>query len=155
MRARWLAMTVQSLCRPLYAYFADADFAGGVHYRRPGVIRQGHAVFGAVGAHFPLGIAGDQHGIDAGDRLGRPDKIDIARDFAVEKMAGVDHLGVDIDGKHAVGETPVRRGSTGTGQGAAEQLADEGETRALVLAEGADRAGALDVVARAIRTVRP
>src|SRR6478609_4763972 len=80
---------------PLNAHLADADFAGGIHYRRPGVIRQGHAVPGAIGAHFPLGIAGDQHGIDAGDRLGRPDEVDITRDFAVEEIAGVDHLGVD------------------------------------------------------------
>src|ERR1700731_1313932 len=34
---------------PLDARLADADFAGGVHYRRPGIVRQGHAVFGAVG----------------------------------------------------------------------------------------------------------
>src|SRR5580704_16589546 len=75
---------LESLRRTLDAHLADADFAGGIHYRRPGVVRQGHAVFGAIGAHFPFGIAGDQHGIDAGHRLGRPDEIDVARDFAVE-----------------------------------------------------------------------
>src|SRR5277367_1661384 len=64
--------------RPLDADLADADFARGVHYRRPGIVRQGYPVFGAFGAHFPLGIAGDQHTIDASDRLGRPDKVDIA-----------------------------------------------------------------------------
>src|ERR1700681_895717 len=118
--------------RPLYADLADADFAGGVHYRRPGVIRQGHPVFGAIGAHFPLGIAGDQHGVDAGDRPGRPDKVDIARDFAVEELAGVDHLGVDVDRQHAVGKAPVRRGGGRACQRAAEQFADEGEARTLV-----------------------
>src|SRR5437868_10982475 len=63
---------------PLYADLADADFTSGVYYRRPGIVRQGHAVFTAIGPHFPLGIARDQHGIDACDRFGRPDKIDIA-----------------------------------------------------------------------------
>src|SRR3984885_7722745 len=124
---------------PLDAYLADADFAGGAHYRRPGIVRQGHAVLGALSAHFPLGIAGDQHGIDAGDRLGRPDEVDIARDFAVEELAGIDHFGIDVDGQHAVGETPVRRGGAGAGQGAAAQFADERQPRALVLAAGADR----------------
>src|ERR1700757_3147777 len=34
------------LCRcPLNADFADADFACGIHYRRPGVVRQGYPVF--------------------------------------------------------------------------------------------------------------
>src|ERR1700712_2872207 len=57
-RPRWLAMTTcKSLRSPLDADFADADFAGGVHYRRPGVIRQGHAIFAAIGARFALGIA--------------------------------------------------------------------------------------------------
>src|SRR5260370_41763512 len=70
----------------LYAHLAHADFARGVHYRRPGIIRQGYTVLGALSAHFPLGIAGDQHAIDAGDRLGRSDKIGIAPDFAVEEI---------------------------------------------------------------------
>src|SRR6476619_5395721 len=87
---------------PLDAHLAHADFAGGIHYRCPGVVRQGHAVSGAIGAHFPLGIARDQHGIDAGHRLGGPDKVDIARDFAVEEIAGIDHLGVDVNSEHAV-----------------------------------------------------
>src|SRR5205085_7203274 len=81
----------------LDADFADADFARGTHYRRPGIVRQGHAVFGALGAHFPLGIAGNQHGVDAGDRLGGPDEVDIARDFAIEEIIGIDHLGIDIE----------------------------------------------------------
>src|SRR6516225_4417357 len=54
---------------PLDAHFADAHFAGGVHYRRPGIVRQGDAVFGPLGARLALGIAGDQHLLDAGDRL--------------------------------------------------------------------------------------
>src|SRR5207248_9189162 len=62
----------------LYADLGDADFTSGVYYRPPGIVRQGHAVFSAIGPHFPLGIARDQHGIDACDRFGRPDKIDIA-----------------------------------------------------------------------------
>src|SRR5258708_10804290 len=107
--AEWPERSAHS---PLYAHLAHADFAGGVHYRRPGIIRQGHPVFGAIGAHLPLGIAGDQHGIDAGNRLGRPDKVDIARDFAVEEIAGVDHLGIDVDRQHAIGKAPVRRGGT-------------------------------------------
>src|SRR6476659_3729353 len=46
---------------PLNAHFADAHFARGVHYRRPGVVRQGDAAFGAFGARFPLRIARNQH----------------------------------------------------------------------------------------------
>ena len=45
-----------------------------------------------------------QHGIDAGNRLGLPNEVGIARDFVVEDIAGVDHLGIDIEGKHPVGE---------------------------------------------------
>src|SRR3979490_1730333 len=82
------------LDRPLYTDLAHADFASGIHYRRPGIVRQGHAIFGAISAHFPLGIAGDQHGVNAGDRLGRPDKVDIARDLAIEEIAGIDRLGI-------------------------------------------------------------
>ena len=111
---------------------------------------KGTPFFGAVGAHFPFGIAGDQHSVNAGDRFSRPDKVDVARDFAVEEIAGIDHFGIDINSEHAVGEAPVRPGRTGAGQRAAEQFADEGQTRALVLAEGADRALALTVVARTL-----
>src|SRR6476469_2856870 len=133
---------------PLNAHFADAHFARGVHYRRPGVVRQGDAVLGAFGARFPLRIARNQHGITARDRLGRADEVDIARNFVVEEAAGIDHFGIDVDRQHAVGETPVGRGGAGAGQCAAEQFADEGKPRALVLAECTDGAGALGVVAR-------
>src|SRR5882757_9392847 len=68
---------------PLNADFAHADLARGAHYRCPGIVRQGYPVLGAIGAGFPLGIAGDQHGIDTRDRLGRPDEVDIARNFAI------------------------------------------------------------------------
>src|ERR1700754_1767817 len=61
-----LAMTVELRCRPLDADFADADFARGRDYRRPGVVRQGHAVLGTLGAHRGFRIARNQHGIDAG-----------------------------------------------------------------------------------------
>jgi len=54
---------------PLYAHLAHADVARGIHYRRPGIVRQGHPVFGAIGTHFPFGVAGDQHGIDAATGL--------------------------------------------------------------------------------------
>src|ERR1700730_17845455 len=148
---RTVIATEQSLHGPLDAHLADADFAGGTHYRRPGIVRQGYTVLGTIGAHFPFGIAGDQHAIDAGDRLGRPDKVGIARDFAVEEIRGVDHLGIDVERQHAIGKAPVRCGGARAGQGAAEQLADESEPRTLVLAEGADRATTLGVVARSFR----
>src|SRR3569832_982426 len=96
---------------PLDAHFADAYFACGIHYRRPGVVRQGDAVFGAFGAGFSLRIARNQHGIDAGDRLGRPDEVDIARNLAIEEIAVVDDLGVDVDREHTVGKLPVSGGS--------------------------------------------
>src|SRR6202035_1162184 len=40
------AMTIRSLHRPLDACLAHADVAGGVYNRRPGIVRQGHAIFG-------------------------------------------------------------------------------------------------------------
>src|SRR6185312_6786606 len=85
---------------PLDAHFADAYLARGIHYRRPGVVRQGDAVLGAFGTRLPFGIARNQHAIDAGDGLGCPDEIDIARDLAVEEIAGVDYLGIDINREH-------------------------------------------------------
>src|SRR3954453_639825 len=87
-------------CGPLDTHFADAYLACGIHYRRPGVVRQGDAVFGALGTGFSLRIARNQHGIDASHRLGRPDEVDIARNLAIEETAGVDHLWVHIDRKH-------------------------------------------------------
>src|SRR6185312_12942765 len=140
--------------RPLNGDFADAHLARGVHYRRPGIIRQGHAVPGAFGAGLSLRVAGDQDLIDAGNRLGLADEIDIAGDLAIEEIGGIDHLWVDIEGKHTVGEAPVRRGGAGPGQRAAEQFADERQPRALVLAEGADGAGPLGVLARPVGRVR-
>jgi hypothetical protein len=66
----------QDLCgRPLDADFADADLAGGIHYRRPGVIRQGDAVLGALGPGFSLGIAGNQHRIGPDHRPGGADEV--------------------------------------------------------------------------------
>ena len=47
---------------------------------------------------------------------GRPDKVDVARDFAVEEIAGIDHFGIDINSEQAVGEAPVRPGRNGAGQ---------------------------------------
>src|SRR4051794_23163108 len=92
----------------LDAHFADAYLARGIHYRRPGVVRQGDAVLGAFGTRLPLRIARNQDRIDAGNRLGRPDEVNIARNFTIKEIAGVDHLGVDIERQHAIGElTPA------------------------------------------------
>src|SRR6516162_1220853 len=128
---------------PLNAHFADANLTRGVYYRRPGIVRQGDAVPGALGAHFALGIARDQHLFDTCNRLGCPDEIDVTRDLAVEEVGGVDDIRVDIERQHTVGEPPVRRGRTSSGQGAAEQFADERKPRSLVLADSPDRPGAL------------
>src|SRR3954470_21207969 len=139
---------------PLDAHFADAYLACGIHYRRPGVVRQGDAVFRALGTGFSLRIARNQHGIDASHRLGRPDEVDIARNLAIEEIAGVDHLWVHIDRKHTVGKLPVSGGRARPGQRAAEQLADERQPRTLVLAKGPDRAGTRGVIARSLGRVR-
>src|SRR5258708_4054754 len=160
-RTDWIASSLRSSqcrcnsCRsPLYAHLAHADFARGIHYRRPGIVRQGHAVFGALGAHFGFRLARDQHGVDAGGRLGILEVADVARNLAVEEIGWIDQLGIDVNPEHAFGKTPVRPGGAGAGQRAAEQFADERQTRALVFAEGADRALALAVVARTFRGVR-
>src|SRR6478736_1798277 len=60
---------------PLDAGLADADLARGVDNRSPGIVGQRHAVRGALCARPALGIAGDQHAVDAGNRLGRADEI--------------------------------------------------------------------------------
>src|SRR5215831_18899265 len=67
------AVTVPSSGSLLDARFADANLARGVHYCRPGIIRQGDALLGTLGACLPFGIAGDQHPLNTCDRLGRAD----------------------------------------------------------------------------------
>jgi hypothetical protein len=37
---------------PLDAHFADADFACGAHYRRPGIVKQGDSVFATLACIF-------------------------------------------------------------------------------------------------------
>jgi len=59
----------------------------------PGVIRQGSPFLVRSARIFRFGIAGDQHGIDRRQPLGRPDKVDLARDFAVEEIAGIATVG--------------------------------------------------------------
>src|SRR4029453_757378 len=56
-------------------------------------------------------------------------------------------------GEHAVGELPAARGGAGAGERTAEQLADEGKARSLVLAEGADRTCPPGMVAWPVRRV--
>src|ERR1700751_1500955 len=38
--------------RTLDTDFADADLARGIHYRRPGIVRQGHAILRPLGARL-------------------------------------------------------------------------------------------------------
>src|SRR5216683_2308352 len=76
--------------RPLDAHLAHADLACGVHYCRPGIVRQGHAVLGALTSHFCFRIAGDQHLVRAGGRLGVLEIADVARNRAVEEVFGID-----------------------------------------------------------------
>src|ERR1700722_9114817 len=135
----WVALRVLLGC-PLDACLADADLAGGVYDRSPGIVRQRNAVLGALSARLALGIAGDHDGITACDRFGLADEIDVTGYLAVEEMRGVDNPRIDVEGEHAVGKAPVGRGRAGPGQRAAEQFADERQPRALVLAEGPDRA---------------
>src|SRR6516162_18131 len=113
-----------SLCRfltrgPLDAHLADAELARSIHYRHPSLIRQGDAVLAALGAGLPFRIAGDQHLLDAGDRLGRANEREIAGYLLVEHVAGIDNIGVDVKRQHAIGEAPVRRGCSRAGQAAA------------------------------------
>src|SRR6266446_6538989 len=82
---------------PLYPRLAHADLARGIHYRRTDIVRQGHAVFGALGAHFCFRLARDQHGIEARSRPGILEIGDVARNLAIEEIAGIDHFGIDVD----------------------------------------------------------
>src|SRR3984957_19180516 len=148
------SITVRLLRGPLYACFTHADFARGVYNCSPGIVRQGYAVFGTIGAHLCFRLARDQDGIDAGSRLGFLEVADIARNLAVEEVGGVDHFGIDIHREHAVGEAPVWPGRPGAGQRATEQFADQRQTRSLVFAERADRALALAVVTRPLDFIR-
>ena len=108
--------------RPLDTGFAYADFARSIHYRRPGVIRQGDAVPGALGPGFSLGIARNQHRIGPDHRPGGADEVDMARDLCIEHMGGIDHLGINMERQHAVGEAAPARGGPGSGQRALRQL---------------------------------
>src|ERR1700734_3430422 len=83
---------------PLDACLADADLAGGVDDRGPGIVRQRNAVFGALSAHLALGIARNHDGITACNRFGLADEIDVTGNLAVEEMRGVDNPGVDVEG---------------------------------------------------------
>src|ERR1700722_19052351 len=131
----WVAL----LGCPLDACLADADLAGGVDDGGPGIVRQRNAVLGAISARLALGIAGDHDGITAGNRLRLADEIDVAGDLAIKEMRGVDDLGIDVEGEHAVGKAPVGRGRARPGQRTTEQFAHEVETRAIVITESADR----------------
>ena len=79
-------MTEKSLHDPLDARFAHPDVAGGAYNCGPGIVRQRHAIPGAVGAHLRLRLAWDQHGIDAGGGLGVLEVADVARNLAVEEI---------------------------------------------------------------------
>src|SRR5689334_463082 len=126
----------KSVCRcPLDARLAHADFACGIDDCRPRVVRQGHAVFGALGAHLRFRLARDQHLVYSGCRFGVLEIIDIARHLRVEEIRRVDNSRIDIESEHAVGQAPGRSGRTGAGQRATEQFADQRKTRALVLAK--------------------
>ena len=89
--------------------------------------------------------------LDAGS--GRPGALherDILGDVRREEALGIEHLGINVEGQHAVGEAAALGiGRPRARERPAQDLAHEGETRALVVAEGADGAGALAVVARA------
>jgi len=60
------------------------------------------------------------HGIDARGRFGILEIGDVARNLAIEEIAGIDYLGIDINSEHAVGEAPVRPGGAGACKRAAE-----------------------------------
>src|SRR5271169_6128658 len=147
-------MTEKSPHSPLDACLADPNLARGAYDCGPGIVRQGYTVLGALSAHLCFRLARDQHGFDPGGRLGVLEIVDVARNLAVEEIGGIDDPGIDVDGKHAVGEAPVRPRGAGSGQRAAEQFADQRQTRALVLTERTDRALPLAVVARPLGFVR-
>src|ERR1700710_1674019 len=93
--SQWAAR--QLLCCPLYADFTDPDLAGGVDDGRPGIVRQGNTVFRTIGTLRSFRLAGNQHLVDAVDRLGILEISDVARDFAIEEIVGVDTPGINVD----------------------------------------------------------
>src|SRR5215208_7068832 len=116
----------------------------------PGVVGERHAVLEALGLAAALGLARHLH-LAAGARRARAlEELDVALRLRRIGLVGAEERRRHVEGQHAVGEARhARSGAARAGEGAGEELAHEGEARALVLAEGADRALTVAGVGRA------
>src|SRR5262249_46605854 len=126
----------------------DADSARRRYDRSPGIIGQRHATRKPLRPRARFRLAGREHFAAAAHGPRALHRSDIARDLARERRIRIHARGIKIERQHAVGERPSLLGRSGAAECTAEQFADQSEPGALVLAEGADRALALAVVAR-------
>src|SRR5664280_3492728 len=133
-------------CLDLAASEADLDSGRDDLTPCDGVDR--HAVLEAGSPHLSLGLAGRPEAVGTRRRWRRRRPGDERFHFPREVGGGAKPGWVDQDREHAVEHAPApvgdRAGRLAAGQRAAEQLADEGQAGALVLAERQDRAGRLD-----------
>ena len=125
-----------------------SDLAAGGDDLAPGDGVDRHAVGEPRRPRRPLRLARREHALHArgGRRRGAPgdERLHLLRQVG----GGAELLGVDDDREHAVEDAPPavghRAGGGAAGERAAEQLADQRQARALVLAERQQRAERLD-----------
>src|SRR5262245_30882465 len=110
----------------LDAALIDSDLAGGGNDGSPGVSGQRYAVAQALLAQALLGLAGDQHLTAGKRRFGAFEVGNVARHVLREDGLGVDRLGIDVEGEHAIAAKAVLAGAVRTrGLHASERAAEQ------------------------------
>src|SRR4051795_10102641 len=137
------ARSKRSSCgaRQLDAALVDAERAGGGDDGRPGIVGQRNALGETLPARSVLGLAGGEDLGPRRDGLGTLEVAEVTRDIRREEPFGIDHRGVDVERQHAVAaeRALALAGGLHARERAAQQLANERQSRALVVAEGPDR----------------
>src|SRR4051812_26974246 len=109
--------------------------------RRPCVVGERHAILHALRFDAPLRLARHKNFRDPLRGLCFFYVAEIALNFAVKKMRGIEALGIDVNREHAVGETAaLRPRGAGPRERATDELADQSEAGSLMFAERTDRA---------------
>ena len=118
--------------------------------RRPGLRLQRHPLAQPLLPRLRLLLARHQHLAARLDRLARTDIVgEVGR--GPRKTGSAEMSGIEIDGQHAVHDTAAlarqRPGRRTAAEAPRQDLAHEGDAAALVIAKGAQRAGAVAGVA--------
>ena len=89
------------------APLVEADGTRRLDDGGPGIVRQRHAVGQPLGARADLGFARHEDLAARRRRLRALHERHIPGDIARKEALGIEHLGVDVEGQHAVGEAPA------------------------------------------------